>query len=258
MTEIFGVQIADISKPAVLDLIRQAVNKREILHIVTANPEILLQVRQDSKYGDMVRKADIVVADGIGIKYAALISGYTFVNKRVTGVELTEEVIKLCDYLKLRLLVIGARNLSTIQKATHNVLNKISENIFAYSNQNISLSEENIDDINRVIIEIKPDIILVSLGHYKQELLINTLKAKKIPVVYIGVGGSFDYLSDNIARPGWAFRSLGLEWVIRLWKQPRIRLRRVIRAVVVFPMVLLFDFIIQVFHVEQSGIDKTK
>ena len=51
----------------------------------------------------------------------------------------------------------------------------------------------------------------------------------------IGCGGAFAMLAGSLPRaPGWMQR-VGLEWLWRLWLEPK-RIGRILRAVFVFPV----------------------
>jgi N-acetylglucosaminyldiphosphoundecaprenol N-acetyl-beta-D-mannosaminyltransferase len=72
----------------------------------------------------------------------------------------------------------------------------------------------------------RPDVLLVALGTPKQEKLIARNKARLNVGVCVGVGAAFDIISGNIPLPPlWMTRS-GLEWVFRLWHDPKRLSRR--------------------------------
>jgi N-acetylglucosaminyldiphosphoundecaprenol N-acetyl-beta-D-mannosaminyltransferase len=69
-------------------------------------------------------------------------------------------------------------------------------------------------------------ILLVGLGAPRQDLWLANNRSKLHPAVKIGVGGLFDFYSDEISRaPQW-MREVGMEWVWRLIKEPRRMWRR--------------------------------
>ena len=94
-----------------------------------------------------------------------------------------------------------------------------------------------LEENNKVIENINnsgANLLLVAFGQVRQEMWID----KNLPLmpgvkVAIGIGGTFDFLSGQIKRaPKW-MRSLGLEWLFRLIKQPS-RIGRIWNAVIVF------------------------
>jgi N-acetylglucosaminyldiphosphoundecaprenol N-acetyl-beta-D-mannosaminyltransferase len=60
--------------------------------------------------------------------------------------------------------------------------------------------------------------------------------------VAIGVGGTIDYWSGMKQRAPIWMQKVGLEWAWRLYKEPW-RVGRIFRAVVVFPVLALTDWI---------------
>ena len=86
--------------------------------------------------------------------------------------------------------------------------------------------------------QISPDIILVCLGAPKQEyFMANNLNKIKTKLM-IGVGGTIDFLSEQIKRAPQSWRNLGLEWLWRLIQEPQ-RWKRILKAVIIFPLACL-------------------
>jgi N-acetylglucosaminyldiphosphoundecaprenol N-acetyl-beta-D-mannosaminyltransferase len=65
------------------------------------------------------------------------------------------------------------------------------------------------------------DLLLVALGAPRQEQWIARHKNQLGCKVAIGVGGLFDFYSGRIPRAPYWMRKRGLEWVYRLWQEPR-------------------------------------
>jgi len=88
------------------------------------------------------------------------------------------------------------------------------------------LTEQEDEEVVRMINECRPDIVWVGLGLIKQEAWIaKHLHRVKAPWM-VGVGASFDYHSGAVPwAPVW-IRALGLEWVFRLIIQPKLRAKR--------------------------------
>jgi N-acetylglucosaminyldiphosphoundecaprenol N-acetyl-beta-D-mannosaminyltransferase len=83
-----------------------------------------------------------------------------------------------------------------------------------------------------VIADIKkagPDILLVAFGPVTQEKWIVDHMAELPAKVYIGLGGTFDYISGQRSTPPKFIRQIGLEWLYRLFTQPH-RIKRIWQA----------------------------
>lgn len=103
-----------------------------------------------------------------------------------------------------------------VRSNTPNFLGKLAKQI-----QNSNIKSQNVSDFgfrNSDFPEL--DILFVGLGQVKQEKWIHK-NLDKLPVkIMMGVGGSIDYLSGDIARAPLFMRRLGLEWLFRLILQP--------------------------------------
>ena len=99
-----------------------------------------------------------------------------------------------------------------------------------------------------LIKQTKPDILLVGFGHPKQEMWLKHYLPQLPVKVGIGIGGTLDYWAGLVDKPPILFSKLGLEWLWRLIKQPKIRFKRVFRAVVLFPMKVWIDLLKNVFN----------
>lgn len=80
------------------------------------------------------------------------------------------------------------------------------------------------------------DLIFVALKHNTQEKWLHR-NLNKIPCAFgIGVGGSYEYITQMYKRPAF-IRMLHLEWAYRLLTQPH-RYKRVLGAFIRFPYIL--------------------
>ena len=66
-----------------------------------------------------------------------------------------------------------------------------------------------------------PDIVWVGLGTPKQDLWMAAHRQQLTAPVLIGVGAAFDFHTGRIPQaPPW-MQQAGLEWLFRLWQEPR-------------------------------------
>ena len=157
-----------------------------------------------------------MVADGIGIIKGAEMFGIT-IPERITGVELSEHLIKYCNEHKKSMYLFGAKP---------EVITKLEEKIKKeYPNiELLGVQDGYIQDKQKIfeeIIKLNPDVVLVALGAPAQEKIIykNLNKFKK--GIFIGVGGSFDVISGTKKRAPKIFIKLNLEWLYRIAGSPK-------------------------------------
>lgn len=210
--------------------------------IVTANPEILLHAKQNPHYWDTLRQADIRSVDGFGLQLVGWLKG-SRVN-RVTGVKLSDEIVNQCVKQNWTLVLVGggadgADKSAWMLRKRHPELKVFADNGGRISNSGI-VDEAGENAIIRIA-EHEADVILVALGHPKQELWISRYR-NRFPTakLFIGVGGTFDFWSGNIKRAPLWMQKIGLEWLFRLITQPQ-RWPRIFNAVFVFPIKALFS-----------------
>ena len=77
------------------------------------------------------------------------------------------------------------------------------------------------DRIRRMLSAARPDLVLVGLGFPKQERVIRVLRPELPGAWFAGVGISLSFLAGDQPRAPLVLQRLGLEWMHRLWHEPR-------------------------------------
>lgn len=193
--------------------------------IVTANPEIVLAASEDAAYKNVINSADLVVADGVGLRLAAA------KLKIVRGRELVEKLLGQ----GYKVFFLGGQG-GVAQKMVDKYGGEASEGSqdikseILNPNSQINTNDQILNRINKY----KPDILLVAYGAPWQEKWIEQNLDKLDVKVVMGVGGTFDYLTDKTVLPPKWMAAIGMEWLWRALHDPK-HWKRVWRAVVVFP-----------------------
>jgi len=237
---ILGVNIADLSYKETINQIALFIVSKKPHHIVTANPEILMEAQKNKEYKKIVMNANLCLPDGAGLWWASKYQGDTL-KHRITGIDLIYEICKFAAKKRKKIFLLGGQN-NVAQIAAQNLQDKYSHlkicgtyEGFPVLKKKLSQKEKinNFNIINQVL-KAKPDILLVAYGAPKQELFINKYKKELNIPVMIGVGGAFDFISGRIKRaPKW-MQIIHLEWLYRLIQQPS-RHNRIITATIRFP-----------------------
>ena len=224
----FDLKINSINLNDLLVLIQEFSSTKPI-HIITLNPEMLVEARKNKKFKNILKNAELVLADGIGIVLAARI-----IEKeklcRIPGTDIVRMVLEKLD--KEKVFLFGS---------TLDVVEKISKtkkyNIVGVSSGYNIEDREVVEKVNKS----RASILLVGLGSPKQEIWINENLSKLEHVkIAIGVGGAFDFLSGKVKRAPMWLRRIGLEWLWRLILEPK-RIKRIFRAVIIFPLLIIKD-----------------
>jgi len=230
--KILGITITPESKSGILENILLYISKPEgFYHVVSLNPEILVLTVENEQFKKVVETAQIKIVDGVGVVLAGRWLGVE-VGERVTGVGLMEGLIERASFRRLRVLMIGGKqNLADGLSKCYS--EKYPEAKF-FGLEGIADIEnpkkEEEDKIFSIVADYKPHLVFVAFGSPIQELWIDRHKKQLANCVVMGVGGAFDYLSGNIVRSPAFLQKIGLEWLVRLIRQPW-RWRRQLRLI---------------------------
>ena len=217
----FGINIEKQTKITVLEKIVKCIkHKHGFLHIISLNPENMVIAQKNKTFKKVINTSKLLIADGVGIVIAGRILGIDV--ERITGVELMQMIINEADRLCLRVLFIGGRPNIADRLAKCYENNQACSQFFGMEGiKNIKKPQiEEEDKISCIVAERKPNIVFVAFGSPFQELWIERHKKEFQNCVCMGVGGAFDYLSNEIIQAPAFVRNLGLEWFFRLFKQP--------------------------------------
>ncbi|MFA5878789.1 MAG: WecB/TagA/CpsF family glycosyltransferase [Candidatus Margulisiibacteriota bacterium] len=216
---LFEYKFANLTYEEVFQAIEVLLNKPAFHYFVTLNPEILLSAKKDEHLDQIIRAADFVFADGIGIVLGAYLMSRQKI-KKVTGSDLT---IKLFEKNKYSFYLIGSK--PEIIKRANEQLQEMypGSKVLGVRDGYFNQSQEAV--IIKEIKNLKPDFILVGLGSPKQDYFLSELNRVLTYGIGIGIGGVFDVLSGEKKRSPEFLQKIGLEWVYRGLIEPK-RMKR--------------------------------
>jgi exopolysaccharide biosynthesis WecB/TagA/CpsF family protein len=191
-------------------------------YVVTPNVDHIVRLQHDNEFKKIYQDADLVLADGMPLVWAAKFLG-TPLCEKVSGSDL---FIKLCGIAarrKFRLFFLGG-NPGDAVKAKEILVRQnpglVVEGVYCPP-FGFETDEQERKKIVELIKAANPDILFVGLGAPKQEKWIYEHYQKiRVPVT-MGIGISFSFAAGTIKRaPVW-MQKAGLEWFWRLMMEPR-------------------------------------
>ncbi|MFO7167999.1 MAG: WecB/TagA/CpsF family glycosyltransferase [Chloroflexota bacterium] len=227
---ILGVAVDDVVEDEALARVAEYIEAGGPHHIVTVNPEFVMEARRNSAFRRVLAAADLATPDGFGLLLVARLRG-TPLRGRVTGIALTERIAAEAAVRGWSLFLLGAA--PGVAERAARALQAANPGLRIAGCYAGSPSPDEEPAIRELVRATRPDVLLVAYGHPKQDLWIaRNQPLLRVPVA-IGVGGTFDELAGVVRRtPAWVQR-LGLKWLHRLIQQPQ-RWRRIITAVPLF------------------------
>jgi len=180
------------------------------LHVVTLNPEIVVRSREDAELYAAVKRAQLTVADGIGIVWAARRAGVVLPG-RVPGVELSQLALARGGGA-LNVYFLGGRP-GVAQRAAAQAREQWGIRVAGVHDGYFGSEQE--EQVVEQISASRPDLLLAALGE-RQELFLDRNRNRLNARVMIGVGGTLDVLAGEVERtPEWT-RRYNLEWAYRV------------------------------------------
>ena len=224
--DVAGVPIDVVDFPGAVERITTAIGGRRLFHVSTVNLDFLVRAQRDLEVRRIFGRADLNVADGTPVVWLARLLGAR-VSGRVAGADLVPAVLAAAADTGARVFLLGGED--GVAEAAARVLEARLPGLNVAGTYEPPRAEVASTDHSRmleVIREARPDILLVALGHPKQEMWIDRHREELGVSVAIGVGCVLDLIAGKRRRaPGW-MQVAGLEWAFRLGQEPGRLARR--------------------------------
>jgi N-acetylglucosaminyldiphosphoundecaprenol N-acetyl-beta-D-mannosaminyltransferase len=209
--------------------------KKQVIN--TINPHSYYVAKKDIAFKTALLNSDILLPDGIGITFAAkILKGKRI--KRIPGSDLHIYFLEKLNQTRGVCFYLGASEdtLLKIKEKLHREYPDIASGFYSPPFKQEFTENENklmIQEINK----IKPDVLFVGMTAPKQEKWVyqnhDNFEAKAI----CSIGAVFDFYAGTVDRPQKWMIKYHLEWLGRLFKNPRRLWKRTFISAPVF----LFD-----------------
>jgi len=203
----------------------------------TINAYSYVVTKKDPLFRKALMNSDVLVPDGFPVVIAARIKGDRKMRK-IAGADILLYLLKLLEKQNGKCFFLGSqeKTLRLIEERIHKEYPSVQ--VFSYSppfRENFSDSEnrEMMERIN----SCKPDVLFVGMTAPKQEKWVLTNSKAMEPCIICSIGAAFDYFAGTLPRPSPFWIKIGMEWFIRLLKEPG----RLWRRYLVHSPVFFFD-----------------
>lgn len=252
-----GLSIDPLRKQELLHLIATRIKSGEKTFLTTLYSEFLYAAMRDKEVMELLNSANIAVSDGVGIVWAnyflkqpftaksfwgLVVQGwwqivytgasillnpkklYTDIPEKIVGADLVWDLAALAEQNDFKIFIWGGFGKTPFE--VQQLLQQRFPNL-----KIVGASNANADDLKTLeeIERTQPDMLLVAFGPFTQERWINR-NLPTLPVKFaVGLGGTFDYMTGARKQPPKFIRQIGLEWLYRLFTQPK-RVKRIFHA----------------------------
>ena len=222
--EILGVQIAALHMKAALNYIQKNLKSLNGQYICISNVHTTIMSYEDKDYCRIQNEAALALPDGGPIAFLCKRRGFPDAE-RVTGPDLMGEIFKCSKKYGYKHYFYGSKP-ETLKALEQKLKDQYQLNIAGmyappFREMTEEEEEEAVDRINRA----QADFVWVALGAPKQERWMY-MHQGRVHGLMIGIGAGADYFAGNIKRaPMWMQKS-SLEWLYRLFQEPKRLFKR--------------------------------
>ncbi|WP_316790909.1 WecB/TagA/CpsF family glycosyltransferase [Pedobacter frigoris] len=191
------------------------------LMINTINQYSYCIAEKDSVYKKALKASDVLLPDGIGVVWAARLLTGTIL-KKIAGADVHEYLLKELNQKSGSCFYLGASTdtLQLIKSKIADIYPNISIGTFSPPFKAVFSEDDNREMINAVN-NFHPDVLFVGMTAPKQEKWSFEHRKSLDAKVICTIGAVFDFYAGTIKRPDQVWIDYGLEWFVRLLKEPR-------------------------------------
>lgn len=186
--------------------------------IITANALLVLEVQNNPQLKKACDDAALILGESAGVAWAAkILQGIRL--ERIAGIDFAMRQCERAAALGKAIYLLGGG--PGIAELTASSLNKTIPNVQVTGSHCGFFDAEDEPALIEDIRQSRARLVLVAIGMPKQDIWIHQHINVLPPALYIGVGGSFDIWTGKIKRAPRRLQDWGLEWLYRLFQEPK-------------------------------------
>ena len=243
---VLGVRFHNLSRGEAASAIVELARAGGRAYVVKPYSEFMPRATNDARIREVLNGADLCLADGIGILWAAhylALSGGALralaqlplslaavvvnpaavrrpLKENMAGVDLTWEMLARLDEAGSRVFLLGGTG-DEVRGARDRIEARFGGlRVVGTHNGHFDLSGDENETVVRALNEAQPEVLLVAMGFPRQEEWIAVNLPRLKVNVAVAEGGSFSFISGGTPRAPRRLRRWGLEWLYRLARQP--------------------------------------
>jgi len=220
-----GVSYDNLTVQRALDRAIALVRNGACEQIFFLNLDCLRIAQTDSVYRDILNAAALVLPDGVGLRLATRIFGATM-SANCNGSDFSPLLLRELAQRGHGCFFLGGRE-GVAERAAERVAGSIAGLRVVGTHGGYFTDDAS---VVRMINASGAAVLFVAMGAPRQEKWIARNRSELRPVLCLGVGALFDYLSGAVPRAPRRVRALSLEWAWRVALEPRRMVSRYILA----------------------------
>jgi len=220
------------------------------ISINTINQYSYCIAEKDHLFKKALQGSEILLADGIGITIAVKLLNNKSI-KKIAGFDVHSFLLQKLNKHGGGTFYLGSteQTLDLIKTRSLKEFSNVKVDHYSPPYKD-NFDEDDNDKIIETINAAKPDILFVGMTAPKQEKWVAENRDRLDVSIICCIGAAFDFYAGTINRPARFWSNIGLEWFIRLIKEPRRLGKRYLYYGPIFVFTILIKWL---FPVNEAG-----
>ena len=205
--------------------------------LITPNLDHMVKLQKDEEFYRCYQEAEWVVCDSMILWLCSKVLKRSFPEPIPGSSFFTHYYMHNKENHEVKIFLLGART-GVAKAAMEKINEKVGWQIVVGAHSpsyGFEKKSEEISDISRIINESGANVVLVGVGAPKQEKFICKYRDQMPGVkIWMALGATIDFEAGNIRRAPKLFRRLALEWLFRMYCEPKRMFKRYICDDLVF------------------------
>ena len=214
---LLGVPIDPLTEAEAVDWVARAIIGRSPRLVISVNPERIMHAGRDPAFAAVLRDADLALADGAGVVWAARRLGHPL-PERVAGVDFLNALAARGAAEGWRFFFLGGS--PGVAEEAGRVLREAYPGFVLAGTHDGSPEPASDAATIEAVRSSGAQLLLLAYGAGAEEAWLARNLGASGACVGMGVGGAFDFISGRARRAPLWMRKRGLEWLHRLSRQP--------------------------------------
>ncbi|WP_426313113.1 WecB/TagA/CpsF family glycosyltransferase [Methylobacterium fujisawaense] len=195
--------------------------------IVASNGSVIARFHVNNNFRKLISKASIVDADGASLVFASRLFCRIPLPERVATTDLIHDCADLASQKGIRFYFLGGKPEVALRASQK--LKLIFPDLQVVGCRDGYFNRADADEICSEILSTGAQVLWLGLGSPMQEEIACSWQKKLGGLAWIRTcGGLFDHIAEDVPRaPRW-MQGIGLEWLYRIYQEPRRLLFRYI------------------------------
>lgn len=215
------------SESEVLDMIKTSLSNHDQILLTYINQHSFNVYFSNEVYRNVIDQKFIIYAADSGINFAnRFLFGIKY--KPFNASDLNERIIQILLATEVKFFILGGNfKVDDLKKHFNS-----NHNFVGYHSG--YFSDSDLGKISDEIASLKPAVVFIGMGVPKQEIIAARICAMVDASLFICVGNFFEFYFGTVRRIPVRFRDKGIEWIYRLFQEPKRLWKRYLIGIPLF------------------------